>query len=59
MFKGWRTIIFNALNSAVPILSIPEFAGVIPVEWLPYHALFVVLGNMYLRKITTTPMGKK
>ena len=57
--KGWRTIAFNALNAMVAIAAMPEVADVLPPEVLPWVMLFTALGNMYLRKITTTPLGQK
>jgi|TARA_R110000782_G_scaffold3228_9_gene11964 hypothetical protein len=59
MFKGWKTVTFNVLAAVVPLLELTELKGLVPVEYLPYYALSVALGNMYLRSITTTPMGKK
>jgi len=59
MFKGWKTVTFNVLAAIVPILELTELKGVVPDEYLPFYGLFVALGNMYLRSITTTPMGKK
>lgn len=63
--KGYRTVIFNSL-AAIPVmleatmqvLSLPEFAGVMPDHWLPWYALFLVLANLILRRATTTPIGK-
>ena len=57
--KGWRTIAFNVLTGALLLASLPEFIAVLPSEWVPWVALFNVLGNMGLRYITTTPMGRK
>lgn len=68
-FKGYRTLIFNgvaavgaALMAALPVivevLSMPELAALIPSEWASWYALAVALGNMWLRSITTTPVGK-
>tara|TARA_R110000744_G_scaffold158130_1_gene274108 strand:- start:302 stop:490 length:189 start_codon:yes stop_codon:yes gene_type:complete len=59
MFKGWKTVTFNVLAAVVPLLELTELKGLVPAEYLPYYALSVALGNMYLRSITTTPMGKK
>lgn len=55
--KGWRTIAFNAFAAVIPILQMAEFGAIIPREYMPYYALGLVLANMLLRKITTTPMG--
>lgn len=57
--KGFRTIAFNALNLALAIAAMPEVADVVPSEWLPWIMLFTALGNMYLRSITTTPVGRQ
>ena len=59
MMKGYRTVAFNVLSMMVPILSLPEFHGVVPVEYLPFWMLFVAVANVTLRMITTTPVGKK
>jgi hypothetical protein len=65
-FKGWRTIAFNViagiplvLEAAVHIASLPEVAAVLPRDWLPWYSLALVLANMGLRWITTTPIGRK
>lgn len=59
MFKGWKTVIFNVLAAIVPILELTEMKGIVPEEYLPFYALAVAMGNVYLRSVTTTPMGKK
>ena len=70
MLKGYRTIIFNAgaalvaaIMAALPIivqvLSMPELAAIIPRAWMPYFGLAVALGNIWLRAITTTPVGRR
>lgn len=67
--KGWRTIIFNALAAVpvivlevlpavMPVLSMAEVQAVIPAAWLSWYLLAVALGNMALRAVTTTPLGK-
>lgn len=59
MFKGWKTVTFNVLAAIVPVLELTELKGVVPEEYLPFYALAVAMGNVYLRSVTTTPMGKK
>lgn len=69
MFKGWRTWVFN-LVALIPILI--EFAAefiltsqefglsqFLPDGWQKWYALAIIIVNMYLRKVTTTPLGKK
>jgi hypothetical protein len=58
-FKGWKTVTFNVLATVVPLLELTEIKGIVPEEYLPFYALAVAMGNVYLRSITTTPMGKK
>ena len=57
--KGWKTVTFNVLAAIVPILELTELKGIVPEEYLPFYALAVAMGNVYLRSVTTTPMGKK
>ena len=63
--KGWRTWIVNGLFAILPLFEVvvqvanlPEFKNVIPAQYLPYYALALVLANMWLRKITSTALGK-
>ncbi len=57
--KGWRTIVANGFMSIMPILELTELTDVMPAEWLPWYALGMALINMFLRSVTTTPMGRK
>lgn len=57
--KGWRTILANVLFAILPIVELTEFKAVLPQHWLPWYALAVVLANMALRWVTTTPVGRK
>lgn len=51
--KGWKTIVFNLVTLA---LASPDVLALIP----PEAALYVsVIGNLILRAVTTTPVGKK
>lgn len=67
--RGYRTFIFNAVASVpllidqalpvlLPILGAPEVQAVIPADWLHWYALALVVGNAYLRTITSTPAGR-
>lgn len=57
--KGWRMVVFNVMTTAVPLISLTEWHSVFPVEYLPYWMLFVALANVYLRILTTTPVGQQ
>ena len=58
-FKGWKTIIFNILAALVPILEMSELLPFIPEDYMTLYMLAVAMGNMYLRSVTTTPVGTK
>lgn len=53
MFKGWKTIIFNV---AIGLIATPNS----PVNMLPpkYAIPTLFIGNLVLRSITTTPIGR-
>jgi len=64
LFKGYRTWLINILMGLPlawdviwQVLQTREFHAVIPAEYLPYYSLAMVLVNMFMRKITTTPAG--
>jgi hypothetical protein len=57
--KGYRTIIFNVLAMLVPIFSLTEWHAILPPEWSAYWMLAVGVGNVILRSITTTPVGRR
>lgn len=67
--KGWWTVAFNvlaasplALDAAQPliiaVLMLPEFQALIPESLLPYYGLALAAVNIWLRRITDTPIGK-
>lgn len=55
--KGWRTIAVNAIAAILPILEMSEMTQILPPDAIPWYALAVALINMWLRSITTTPIG--
>lgn len=59
MLKGYKTIIFNMLAAVVPLMELTELKAVIPDNYLPFYVLAIALGNLYLRSVTTTPVGKQ
>lgn len=63
--KGWRTIAFNLVTVGVTVAGIAlQYLGELGLEPKTAAAvglgltIFNALGNMYLRSITTTPMGE-
>jgi len=56
--KGWKTILVNLAFMIIPIMDMAEFAAIVPAEYMKYYALAMVIANLWLRKITTTAIGK-
>ena len=63
--KGYRTVAINVAMAVPVILDVSwavvqtvEFGTVIPPAWIPYYSLMIVAGNIFLRQITTTPIGR-
>lgn len=59
MLKGYRTIIVNTALMILPVLDLVEVRDVIPDQWMPWYALGMAVANMWLRAVTTTPVGQK
>lgn len=57
--KGYRTILWNVLNSIVPVMQIVDAAYSIPDEWMPYWIAIFIIGNIILRLDTNGPVGRK
>ena len=64
--KGFRTIVANVVMAlpimadvAFAVIQTAEFGALVPHEWLPAYTIGIITVNMYLRRITTTPMGRK
>jgi hypothetical protein len=57
--KGYRTILVNTLLTVMPILEMTELLSVLPDGWQNWYAIAMAVINLWLRSITTTPLGKK
>ena len=64
--EGYRTVlvmgaaaILPAVELALTVLQMQEIADIIPDDYWPYYSVLVGLLGVYLRLITTTPVGKK
>jgi hypothetical protein len=57
--KGYRTMAVNTLLMVMPILEMSELLSVLPEGWQNWYAIAMAVINLWLRSITTTPMGKK
>jgi hypothetical protein len=63
--QGWRTVLFNAL-AAIPVVGVPLTDALSGFDWsamfdkaeAAMFALAVTVGNVVLRSLTTTPIGK-
>lgn len=56
--KGYRTFAVNILLTIMPILEMSEILDVLPKGYEAKYAIMIALVNLYLRTITTTPLGK-
>jgi len=56
--KGWKTILFAVIVSVIGTLEAFDWASIIPDKIEAFVLPIVGLIFMYLRSITTTPVGK-
>ena len=63
--KGWRTIAFNVLSIIVMLAGVVlQYVGQLGLSEMQaamagvVATIIVNLGNMYLRSVTTTPLGQ-
>lgn len=57
--KGYRTVLVNVLLTIMPVLEMSEILEVMPDGWQNWYAIAMAVINLWLRSITTTPMGKR
>ncbi|MEW7008655.1 hypothetical protein [Lentilitoribacter sp. EG35] len=57
--KGYRTVLVNAGLAAMPILEMSEVLDILPDHYEAPYAIFIAVINLYLRSITTTPLGAR
>lgn len=64
--KGYRTVAFNTIvglpvlvDAIAPVLIDPDVGQLIPEDWYPVYLKVVVIVNLWLRYVTTTPVGVK
>jgi len=58
MFKGYKTVIFNLIAGTLGVLEISDLSF-LPADYGKYVTVFVALGNLWLRTLTTGPIGEK
>lgn len=56
--KGFRTTLFNIVAAAVPILEASGVTNHLPEKYLLGYILAMAAANIFLRYLTTTPIGK-
>lgn len=64
--KGWRTIATNVVallpvvaDVIASMLTDGAFADLLPAELMPAYTIALVMANVYLRTVTTTPLGRR
>lgn len=55
--KGYRTVLINAGLALMPILEMSEVLNILPEGYEAPYAILIAIMNLYLRAITTTPIG--
>ena len=65
-FKGYRTVLFNLLTLAVTASGfVLQYLGELGLDdktfalWAIVLNIFVAAANLWLRTVTTTPVGEK
>jgi len=58
MFKGYKTFIFNILAAILPVLEASGADLGLSGQALALYGLGVTIGNIVLRFLTSTPIGK-
>lgn len=48
-----KTVWFNLITTALDILALTEFRGLVPPKWSPYLALGQAVGNILLRRLSS------
>lgn len=58
-FKGWRTIILGAVIAGLGSIQAADLTTVVPTEYTGLVLAAIGVAVMWLRTITTTPVGTK
>jgi len=59
MFKGWKTIILNAVVAVFGVLEATDWVNTVGSDKAGIVATVLAVVGMVLRYFTTTPLGKK
>ncbi len=57
--KGFRTIGFNILAAILPILEAADLTDTFGTNGMAIYGVIMAAANIYLRSVTTTPLGTK
>jgi hypothetical protein len=52
-------VISDAAPTIIQTLIAPELKAMVPSGWEKWYTLAVLVGNIYLRSITTGPVGRQ
>ncbi len=55
--KGFRTLSVNLVLAIMPVLEMSEMFDILPDNFEAPYAIIIALVNVYLRTITSTPVG--
>lgn len=59
MLKGWKTLIAGVLIAGLGTVEATDLVDVVPPEYNGVVLAVIGLLMVWLRKVTTTPIGKK
>jgi len=57
--KGWKTLLFALLLAIAGVLETFDWVSIIPDGWVGPVTIGIGFIVAWLRKLTTTPLGKK
>jgi len=57
--KGWRTLGLNAAIAVFGVLEVTDWTSLLGSNTAGWIVTAIAVGNMVLRSLTTTPLGKK
>jgi hypothetical protein len=58
MLKGYKTVLFNIVAAILPVLEASGADLGLTGQALALYGLGITIGNIVLRYLTTTPIGK-
>lgn len=58
LLKGWRTVAANLLTIILSVLEMSRITDYLPSDQVLWFLVALAIGNIVLRLITSTPVGR-